>query len=84
MTLSVDIPEPLMRRLEATCTNVPLAVLEGFAVQAYRTGLLSRAEVRQLLRHSSVWETEDFLSAHGAWPDPTVEEVTADLDSLSS
>ena len=84
MTLSLDIPEPLMSRLEAACADVPLAVLEGFAVEAYRTGMLSRAEVGQLLRHHSRWETEKFLSSHDAWPAPTAEEVATDLDNLRS
>ncbi|NBC47097.1 MAG: UPF0175 family protein [Gammaproteobacteria bacterium] len=82
MTLTLNIPDPLQQRLEAVCTDLPRAVLEGFAVQAYRTGTLSRAEVGQLLGHASLWDTESFLSKHDAWPAPTFDEVAEDLDGL--
>jgi hypothetical protein len=55
MNLTLNIPEPLLRQLEAVCDDVPRAVLEGFAAQAYRTGTLSRAQVGQLLEHGSIW-----------------------------
>ena len=53
MTLTLNIPEPVLRRLEATCGDIPSAVLEGFAADAYRNGTLSRAEVGELLGHQT-------------------------------
>jgi hypothetical protein len=82
MNLTLNIPDPLLRQLEAVCDDVPRAVLEGFAADAYRTSTLSRAEVGQLLEHASVWQTEAFLSARDAWPAPTFDEVAADLSAL--
>jgi len=82
MTLTLNIPEPLLRRLEATCTDLPRAVLEGFAAESYRSGTLSRAEVGELLDHQSRWETENFLAAHEAWPAPTLDEVANDIKQL--
>lgn len=81
MNLTLNIPDPLLRRLEAVCDDVPRAVLEGFAAEAYRTGTLSRAEVGLLLAHESTWETEDFLSTHAAWPAPTFDEIAEDLSA---
>jgi hypothetical protein len=82
MNLTLTIPDPLLRQLEAVCDDVPRAVLEGFAAEAYRTGTLSRAEIGLLLGHESTRETEAFLSAHAAWPAPTFDEVAADLSAL--
>jgi hypothetical protein len=82
MNLTLNIPEPLLRQLEAVCDDVPRAVLEGFAAQAYRTGTLSRAEVGQLLEHGSIWQTEAFLSTHDAWPAPSLDEVVEDICTL--
>lgn len=42
----------------------------------------SCAEVGQMLGHSARWESEDFLSAHGAWPGTTIEEIESDLATL--
>jgi hypothetical protein len=36
MTLTLNIPDPVLRRLEATCQDIPTAVLEGFAADGYR------------------------------------------------
>jgi hypothetical protein len=82
MNLTLNIPDPLLRQLEAVCDDVSRAVLEGFAAEAYRTGTLSRAEVGLLLAHESTWETEDFLAAHAAWPAPTFDEIAEDLSAL--
>jgi len=82
MTLTLNIPDLLLRRLEAVCDNVPRALLEGFAADAYRAGTLSRAEVGQLLEHESIWQTEAFLSAHEAWPAPTFDEVGEDIAAV--
>jgi len=81
MTLTLDIPDKLMAALGK---DAPRAVLEGFAVEAYRSGTLSCAEIRQLLGHASRWDTEAFLSSHDAWPDPTTEEVENELNHLLS
>lgn len=80
--MTLTIPDPLLRRLEAVCDDLPRAPLDGFAADAYRTGTLSRAELGQLLEHTSVWQTEALLSAHQVWPGPTVDELTADVRAL--
>lgn len=82
MTLTLIIPDPLLRRLEAVCQDVPRTVLEGFAADAYRAGTLSRAEVGELLGHASVSETEVFLATHDAWPAPSFDDVANDLEAL--
>lgn len=82
MTLTLNIPEQLLRRLETVCDDVPRAVLEGFAAEAYRSGKLSRAEIAELLQYPTSWETENFLSEHDAWPSPTLDEVTMDIGNL--
>lgn len=84
MTLTIDIPEPVFRRLQASGRDIQSAVLEGFAADAYRHGTLSRAEVGQLLGHRTRWETEDLLARHDAWPAPSLADVTEDLEHLKA
>ena len=55
-----------------------VGVLDGFAVEAYRQGLLSASKVGVLMGLSSRWETEDFLAAHEAWPGTTAAQVAED------
>ena len=84
MTVTVTIPDALGASLRSAGTDVQRAVLEGFAVESYRMGTLSAAEVRVLLGHDSRWETEDFLSAHDAWPGTTTEQVSEDGRALNA
>lgn len=84
MTVTVTIPDVLAAALQRVQPHLPQVLLDGFAVEAYREGILSAAEVRVLLGHESRWETEDFLAAHEAWPGSTAEEVAADGSRLQA
>ena len=84
MTLTLNIPDTLVAPLGSAPGKVSRAVIEGFAVEAYRSGTLSCAEVRELRGHASRWETEDFLAKHDAWPDPSMEEIEADMRNLAA
>ncbi len=84
MTLTMTIPDRLAASIGSAVDEVRRRFIEGYAVQAYRSGTFSTAEVRELLGHASRWETEDFLAAHGAWPDPTTDEVLEDIRSLNA
>lgn len=83
MTMTLTIPDVLAASLHRAQPVLPRVLLEGFAVESYRQGVLSAAEVRVLMGHDSRWETEDFLSAHDAWPGTTAEEVAADGHKLN-
>jgi hypothetical protein len=84
MTLTMTLPDCLAASLVRVQPALSKILHEGFAVEAYRQGILSSAEVGLLLGHDSRWETEDFLSAHDAWPAPTMEEVAAGAEALKS
>ena len=52
-------------------------------MEGYRCGKLSAAEAGEMLGHTSRWETEEFLSAHGVWPGTTVEDLASGLATLA-
>jgi predicted HTH domain antitoxin len=62
MTVSIDIPDDLERRLRAGWADLPRRALEAVAIEAYRTQALTTAEVGRLLGFESRWEVEAFLS----------------------
>jgi hypothetical protein len=84
VTVTAHIPDQLSQALSAAYGDVSVAVIEGFAVEAYRQGTLSLAQVSELLGHSSRWQTEEFLAVHQAWPGTTVAEVQSDLAAIRS
>jgi hypothetical protein len=82
MTITLEVPEQAEAALRGAWSDLPKAALESMAVEGYRTGKLSCAEVGTMLGHSARWESEDFLSAHRAWPGTTVEELESDLRTI--
>lgn len=84
MTLSLTIPDALTSTLVPAQAALPKVLRDGFAVEAYRQGMLSAAEIRVLMGHESRWETEDFLASHDAWPGTTVADVEEDGRSLTA
>lgn len=82
MTLTLNIPDIIAFSWCKNPAALPAAVLEDALVEAYRQGKLSAAEVREALGHESRWDTEDFLASHGAWPDPSEDEVVAGAEAL--
>lgn len=84
MTVTLTIPDALAASLSQRQPALPRVLLDGFAVEAYRQGILSAAEVSVLMGHDSRWETEDFLSAHEAWPGTTAEQVAEDGIKLNA
>jgi hypothetical protein len=82
MTLTLQLPDRVAALLQSAWDDLPRATLESLAVEGYRSGKLSSAQVGEMLGHASRWESEDFLADHGAWPGTTVEEFQSDLATL--
>ncbi len=82
MTLTLQLPDRIAALLHSAWDDLPQATIESLAIEGYRSGKFSCAEVGELLGHSSRWQSEEFLAAHGAWPGTTVEEFQSDLETL--
>jgi hypothetical protein len=61
VNVAIEIPDEIGRALGAHAGDVSRAVLEAVAVEAYRSGTITPAQVQQMLGLSSRWETESFL-----------------------
>jgi hypothetical protein len=85
MQVSLNIPDGFAATLaDELRPTLARTILEGFAAHGYRQGMLSAAQVGALLGLENRWDTEDFLSFHAAWPDPTAAEVSAGAGVLRS
>ena len=82
MTLTLHLPDRIAATLQSAWDDLPHAALESLAVEGYRSGRLSCADVGEMLGHTSRWESEDFLAARGVWPGTSVEEFQSDLATL--
>ncbi|MCF7676357.1 MAG: UPF0175 family protein [Akkermansiaceae bacterium] len=84
MKMVLEIPDEISAELARGLDNPARAALEALAATAYGRGVLSLEQVRRLLGLDSRWDAQEVLSAHGAWPGMTVNDLEADLETLRS
>jgi len=82
VNVSIEIPEVVSGELRARWGDIPQAVLEAVAAEAYRTGVLTSHQVGQLLGHSSRWQTETFLKRVKAYLHYTEADLEHDVAVL--
>jgi len=80
MQVHLEIPEDLGQRIAADPGELPRAALEGLALEAIRTGTLTIAQARHLLKISSRYEMDGFLKSHRVFLDLTVDDVRRDSE----
>jgi hypothetical protein len=74
MTIQLNLPEDIARDL-AQNHDVTRAVVEAIALEGYRSGKLSQAQVRRLLGYETRMEVDGFLKEHGIYLEYTHEDL---------
>lgn len=82
MTVTVQIPDDLARRLSAQGGDVSRHVLEVLALEEYKSGHLTKPELRQMLGFETGYQLDGFLKAHDVWIDYSVEDLERERASL--
>ena len=82
MNLAIELPDDVGRALAAQAGGVSRAVLEAVAVEAYRTGAITTAQVQQMLGLGSRWETESFLRRTEGHHDYTMDDLERDIAAI--
>ena len=82
MNVAIQIPDDIGRLLEGLTGDVSRAVLQAVAVEAYRTGAITAAQVQQMLDLPSRWATESFLHRSKAYLDYTTEDLERDIAAI--
>jgi len=74
MDLILHIPDEFVEQLGAG-GDVERLALEGLGIESYRTGRLTKAELRRLLGIGSRFEVDAFLKAHEVYEPYTLEDM---------
>lgn len=82
MKVALDIPEEVGQRLRARWSDLPRHALEALAATAYRSGVLTGAEVGRMLGLESRWEVEGFLKDTEALLGYTEADLSRDLQAI--
>ena len=62
--------------------DVTRAVPEAVAIEAYRSGAITPAQVQEMLGLGSRWETESFLHRAKAYHDYTMDDLDRDIAAI--
>jgi predicted HTH domain antitoxin len=82
MNVAIEIPDEVGRALASQGNDVSQAVLEAVAIEAYRSGRVTPAQVQQMLGLRSRWQTETFLRRAEAFHDYTMEDLDRDIAAI--
>jgi post-segregation antitoxin (ccd killing protein) len=82
MNVSVPIPDDLAQRLSAAGVDLSRRALEGFALEEYKAGRVTKAELRRWLGIETRYELDGFLKAHGVFMKASVEDLRRDVATL--
>ena len=82
MNIAIDIPDDIGHVLAAQAGGVSRVVLKAVAIESYRSGAITTAQVQQMLGLHSRWETESFLHSAGAFHDYTMDDLEKDIAAI--
>jgi len=82
MDVAIQIPDEVGHALAARSADVARAVLEAVAIEAYRTGAITPAQIQEMLGLRSRWETESFLRRAEAYHDYTMDDLDRDIAAI--
>ena len=82
MEVTVTIPEDIAAQLHTKWQDLPRAALESLALEAYRSGTLTTAQLRRLLAFESRYELDGFLKNAGIYLDYDLEDLKRDLETI--
>jgi hypothetical protein len=83
MDVTLHIPDEFAQRLTAMGGDLSRRALEALALDEYKLGHLTTAELRRLLSFATRAALDGFLKAHGVSIDNTLDDLKRDRQDLS-
>lgn len=78
MQITFNLPQDVAEDLRAKWGDLPRAALESLALEGYRSGALTHAQLRRLLGFGSRNEVDAYLKQHGVYLDYTLDDLERD------
>lgn len=82
MDVTLHIPDEFAQRLTAMGGDLSRRALEALALDEYKLGHLTTAELRRLLSFATRGALDGFLKAHGLSIDYTFDDLEPDRQDL--
>ena len=82
MELTVQIPDDLASRMSASGGDLSRRALEALALEEFKSGHITKPELRRLLSFGTRYQLDGFLKAHDVYEDYTMEDFERDREAL--
>jgi hypothetical protein len=82
MDVRLQIPDDVARVIQSEQPDLSRAALEALALEGYRAGRLSEAQVRRMLDFRTRMQVHAFLKSHHVYLNYSISELESDLESL--
>jgi Uncharacterised protein family (UPF0175) len=79
--LAIELPEDIGEELQAKWKDLPRGALEAIALEGYRSGALTEAQVRRVLGFESRMQVNTFLKDHAAYYEYSQREMEDEIES---
>jgi hypothetical protein len=83
MNLTVHIPDNLASRLSAAGGDLSRRALEAFALEEFKSGHLTKPELRELLGYETRAALDGFLKAHAVFEEYTLDDLEQERRDFS-
>lgn len=84
MDITIHLPEEIANQLGSEWGDLPRRTLEALAIEAYRSNLITTAQIQKMLNFSSRWEVDDFLKRSQVYLPYTEADLDQDSQTLNS
>ena len=81
MQVTIDLPEDIARTLQANGQDIERSMLEAIAVEGYRSGRLTQAQLRKMLGFQTDLQVDAFLKLHCVDLDYDDEDLQRDTET---
>lgn len=82
MNLTVQIPDDLARSMSTAGGDLSRRVLEALVLDEYKSGRLTKPELRHALGFATGYELDGFLKMHQIWIEYDEEDLARERASL--
>jgi hypothetical protein len=82
MQLTVQIPDELASRMSAPGVDLSRRALEALALEEFKSGRITKPELRRFLGFGTRYQLDGFLKAHDVYEDYTLQDLEQELEGL--
>jgi hypothetical protein len=82
MELTVQIPDELASRMSESGVDLSRRALEALALEEFKSGRITKPELRRLLGFGTRYQLDGFLKAHDVYEDYTLQDLEQELEGL--